>query len=130
MATTFPPWVFSRPCSFELSDIHNHTTTTIDFPAQSLLPKKSTNQTENLTQYLWPEAWVTALPPSLAVYANTPTSQMAIGLIHRNVLWGPMMCPIFKSHPHSSSWEEINTARQFGRELEFQSCLRVCSLDY
>ena len=40
MTITFSPWVFSRPSSFELSDIHNHTTTTIDFPAQSLLPKK------------------------------------------------------------------------------------------
>ena len=40
MTITFSPWVFSRPSSFELSDIHNHTTTTIDFPAQSFLPKK------------------------------------------------------------------------------------------
>ena len=85
-----------------------------------LLPTKDFNQRESDSVPI-ARSLNKGPSPSLAVFSNILRSQMAIGLIHRNLLGSPIMCPIFNSHPDSSTWEEINTARQVGSESELQS---------
>ena len=131
----YSPCVFHRPCSYESSDIHNHTATTTGSPSTKPPPNKgfqSERESDSVPAARSPNKGPS---PSLAVFSNILKSQMAIGLIHRNLVWSPIMFPIFNFHSESSTGEEINTARQVGSESELQShvfkstLLTGCSLN-